>query len=808
MALSGSEYVLFGPGSHYKLQIDWTATQNTANNQSTISATLKMYSDPSWSMYSSSSTTGTIVIDGTTYDITHSGGISTGGGSWITLGSASKTVTHGSDGTKTFSLSGSYRYNNVNVSGTIIGNTSISSQNFTLNTIPRETKLSSPNPPSWTAGNAVTFSLTRYSSNFSETVKLEAQKSDGTWLTVSTLTGCTTSAAFTGTSMDTGEITTIFTALGGRASCPSRLTITTYSGSGSTGSVIGSAQVYTGTITAPAASTGSIGNPTGVSATAGQESSTVYVDQSMTINLTTHGSGFTHTLNFKTSNTGSTVHQALGVGTQLVYTFTTSEQNTVYAATPNSIELDGQVDVYTYYNGVQVQGVTNFDINYRVRNSNPTFSATGITYKDNISAISTITGDNQYIVQNASDLLVSLPTPSNATPKNSATISYYVAQCGGSTKQVNYSSSATITFDLGKINLSASDKIYITAYDSRGLSTQINIPVTIVPWKPPTANSTSKRDDGFTDPSTITLTGGTYSKVTISSSDKNDIVSVKYQYTTKGSAWPTGTATGALTDFPGMTHSGGTFSAPNLAVTLDSGSTWSTEVQIVDKIMQALAQTPVKIDNTVSVGTPSVFIDVANNALGVGKFPSGSNMVDIAGPIAAMADGQPSTTNTSTGAIRISAYNNLLQIGTGNTNNDRNAWIQSRHLDNAYSTAYGSLQLNPLGGLVSIGGSEVVANGSNTNGSWVKFYNGIMICYGSVASAAGTDVKNTGVLTYPVAFTSAPYTMVTFYSLAGVFADYYIYNNASNGFTIYHIGRNAEDISGRSFRWMAIGAWK
>lgn len=622
MALSGKVSTTFGPSGHYTLEIDWSATQNTSNNTSTVTAQMWMYSDPQWSMYTSSTKYGNIKLNGTNYAISQAG-INTGGGSWLKIGAAqSWTVNHNSDGTGSFTLGGDLNFSGVNVNGTIINDVVISAYTQYLDTIPRETKLSSPNPPNWTAGNSVTFSLTRYSSAFSETVTLEVyNNSTHAWVTVSAAGGLTTSATF-GT--NSAQNTTIFQALAQQATCQSRLTITTYSGAGSTGSVIGSSQVYTGTVTAPAAT-----KPT---------MSSFNIGTSVNIILNPTNSDFTHTLSWSWNSYNPTITTGVGSGT---YTWDTSSQdsangdtyaNLMYKQIPNSKSLGGTLHCDTYYNSVKVRSTVNVTpITGSVVNSNPTFTGTGITYTDNASAISAITGDPSYIVQNASDLLVSLPTTANAIPTNFATISYYVAQCGGSTKQVNYSSSSSVTFDLGKINLSANDNIYVTAYDSRGFSAQIKVPVNIVAWKTPTFNSTSKRDDGFDDPSTITLTSGVYSQVTIGSSPVNDIVSVKYQYTVKGTAWPTGTDAGALTDFPGMTHSGGSFSAPGLGLTLASGSAWSTEVQVLDKIMQALGQSPVLIDNTINVGVPLLFIDTVNKSVGINMFPANAGTFEVYG---------------------------------------------------------------------------------------------------------------------------------------------------------------------------------
>jgi hypothetical protein len=98
--------------------------------------------------------------------------------------------------------------------------------------------------------------------------------------------------------------------------------------------------------------------------------------------------------------------------------------------------------------------------------------------------------------------------------------------------------------------------------------------------------------------------------------------------------------------------------------------------------------------------------------------------------------------------------------------------------------------------------------GSNANGNYIKFDNGVMISYASVSAQAGAGVQNTGVITYPVVFTAAPYVSVQHNSSAAIFASWYVYNNAINGFTLYHVGASNADLTGTSFRWIAIGRWK
>lgn len=139
MALSGS--VKTNTYGSMGLILSWTATQNEAKNQSTIKWTLKSFGSQSSSWYMAGNFKA--VIDGSTV-YSSSDRIKLYGNGATTVASGSKTLTHNSDGTKSFSISiqaGIY-YVAVNCTG---------SGSFTLDKIARN-----PNAPtsvSITAGH-------------------------------------------------------------------------------------------------------------------------------------------------------------------------------------------------------------------------------------------------------------------------------------------------------------------------------------------------------------------------------------------------------------------------------------------------------------------------------------------------------------------------------------------------------------------------------------------------------------------------------------------------------------------------------
>lgn len=76
--------------------------------------------------------------------------------------------------------------------------------------------------------------------------------------------------------------------------------------------------------------------------------------------------------------------------------------------------------------------------------------------------------------------------------------------------------------------------------------------------------------------------------------------------------------------------------------------------------------------------------------------------------------GQPSTSNTASAVgLGIKGGNSLMTMGVGSETNDRNGWIQVRHSENSFSTVYGNLYLQKLGGTTYTGGNFTVSGSKN-----------------------------------------------------------------------------------------------
>lgn len=169
MALSGSVNTSSYEGRYY--QLSWTATQNVTNNTSTISWTLKAVGGTS-SWYAER--TLKAVINGTTvYTKTnrverYTGNIQTG----------TTTITHNTDGSKSFSVSvqAAVYGESVNCTG---------SKSFTLDTIARASTLTASNG---TLNTAQTLTVSRQSTSFTHTITYKCGSTSGTIATKSTST--------------------------------------------------------------------------------------------------------------------------------------------------------------------------------------------------------------------------------------------------------------------------------------------------------------------------------------------------------------------------------------------------------------------------------------------------------------------------------------------------------------------------------------------------------------------------------------------------------------------------------------------
>ncbi len=137
------------------------------------------------------------------------------------------------------------------------------------------------------------------------------------------------------------------------------------------------------------------------------------------------------TLNARLEFGGTSISRN-GISNTGNYTFslTTAERNLLYSKCPSSKTLTVRYVLATVVNGTETWWST-YDRTMTVVNSSPSFSSSNLSYLDSNSAVTSITGNNQHIVRNQSNLKV---TFTSATAKNYASISSYSITLNGSTQ--------------------------------------------------------------------------------------------------------------------------------------------------------------------------------------------------------------------------------------------------------------------------------------------------------------------------------------------------------------------------------------
>lgn len=243
--------------------------------------------------------------------------------------------------------------------------------------------------------------------------------------------------------------------------------------------------------------------------------------------------------------------------------------------------------------------------------ANPTFS--NFTFKDNNPTTVAITGNDQYLIQGYSDLLLTVPVANKATPNKGAYMTDYRTYIGGYNSSFAYSASADATKSIGIISdITGARAISVTAFDSRLNTTTVSKTINILPYTPPVVNSTAIRANGYDDALILTA-GGSVSPLTITGTDKNIINAtsgLQYRVAQDGAdinaqSW---------VNIPSTQTAGTGVITGNAAVTLaatgaaSSTHSFRVQVRITDKLGNSTIQT---ID--ITSGIPIFRIGVDNN---------------------------------------------------------------------------------------------------------------------------------------------------------------------------------------------------
>lgn len=285
-------------------------------------------------------------------------------------------------------------------------------------------------------------------------------------------------------------------------------------------------------------------------------------------------------------------------GTSYTFNLTTAERNVLRSSIPNSNSRTITFFLRTIISG-QIYYSTK-TATFSIVNANPAIS--GQSYKDNKSSIVAITGNNQKIVQNQSQLLFSF---SSLVANKYATLNRLEITINSVKKTLNLSgssvSNASLTF--GTIDTSSDATANVVLIDSRGNSKSISMSISVYDWKAPTAICKATRQSNFYAPTTV------FCDASFASLGGHNTISITWLYKEKSaSSYTTG---GTLSD-------GG-----SAVVNLDNEKAWDVRFVVADRI----ATTTYNL--TVEIGIPIWFIDRVKRSIGIGTFPDEVNQLAV-----------------------------------------------------------------------------------------------------------------------------------------------------------------------------------
>jgi len=327
-------------------------------------------------------------------------------------------------------------------------------------------------------------------------------------------------------------------------------------------------------------------------------SSSINIGESVTIYTNRLSSSFTHTIDFDfPPSFGATL--STGVATSYTWN-TTSQASSLYAQIPNANSGVGTIWLHTY-NGGTLIGSKSVNLTLNVTNSNPTF--TTFTYKDVNATTTTITGNDQYLIQGYSTLRATILAVNKAVALNSATMNKYIFNINGVSVEQAYSTS-DINKDIGVISASTNQVLTVTAQDSRTNQTARTATVNMLPYAIPSVLATGTRQNNFEATTTIHIEGS-ISLLTIASVNKNAVngtSGVQYRYRENGGTW------GSWTNKASTTNSStGAITVTDFTLSLDNTKQYNFEVSITDKLVTSV------YSFNVDIGIPLVRIGTDGN---------------------------------------------------------------------------------------------------------------------------------------------------------------------------------------------------
>jgi len=299
----------------------------------------------------------------------------------------------------------------------------------------------------------------------------------------------------------------------------------------------------------------------------------------ITIYTNRKSSLFTHKVYITYDNTDHLIAQNVGVSTTLD---TSAIEDAIAQLIPNAKTYAGTILLQTY-NGSTLIGTKTCAYVAHLINADPTFA--DFSFRDANSTTVALTGNDQILVQNKSNLQVNISTAQKAVAKKHATMARYLMNCANLSESVAYSASA-ISKNLGAPTSTGTQTVGVSAIDSRENATLVTKPVSVVPYNAPQIFATGARVNGFENDTTITIGSNTaISPVKVNNVRKNSVQEFSYRYKkTTDSSYPA-----TWTSIAHTVDADGKITASSFVISLDNQYEYEIQFKLTDALETSYA---------------------------------------------------------------------------------------------------------------------------------------------------------------------------------------------------------------------------
>lgn len=325
------------------------------------------------------------------------------------------------------------------------------------------------------------------------------------------------------------------------------------------------------------------------------------ISDTYSVSYTEYATSFTNNLLISLSG-GSTLQTITDYETGEDFTLSDTLKSAIYTATASSKTTVLSFKLATYSGSTLVGTSSAINVTVTVDDSTPTLNS--ISYVDSNSTTVAITGDNQYIIRNNSNLKV---TASSMTAYNGATLTSLSVNFAGVTTTIDLSGTTLSSqiINVGTVNLSSDATLTVTLTDSRGYTAVKTTEVLIYDWVAPTAVISCARENNYyTD--TYLLVNASYASL-----GGNNELTIK-AYTKESTA----SSYGSAIDVTNNT---------SVTLSLDNTTSWNVKVVLTDK----LGSTTYII--FVDRGQPIIYFDRIKSSVGINCFPSNTDSLEVNG---------------------------------------------------------------------------------------------------------------------------------------------------------------------------------